>query len=31
MAYNQEKKRKNNPCWKGYEKIATKKMIEKKN
>ena len=26
MAYNQAKKRKNNPCWKGYEMIGTKKM-----
>tara|TARA_R110002020_G_scaffold405760_1_gene615791 strand:+ start:433 stop:558 length:126 start_codon:yes stop_codon:yes gene_type:complete len=25
MAYNQAKKRKNNPCWKGYEMIGTKK------
>ena len=26
MAYNQAKKRKKNPCWKGYEMIGTKKM-----
>ena len=30
MAYNQAKKRKNNPCWKGYEMIGTKKMKRKK-